>query len=154
LTWRARARAALTERLALKGTALLVAVLLWLVVGARQPTEAYVSVDVVPELDSSLVLLDGPPHLRALVAGRGTDLVKLYATPPVVHRAVEGDAPDTLVLDLSTADVRVPPELTNAIRVLDVQPRSVTLRFGMRATRRASGSPATAAAARRETATP
>jgi hypothetical protein len=58
------------------------------------------------------------------------------ADPPVVRRSVGGDAPDTLVLDLTAADVHVPPELADQVRVLDVQPRSITLRFETRATRR------------------
>lgn len=125
-----------TERLGLKATALVLAVLLWLVVSARQPTEGYVRVRVAPTLDSSLVLLEGTPELQALVAGRAADLVKLYASPLVVRRSVGGDAPDTLMLDVTPADVHVPPELSDAVRVVDVQPRSVMLRFETRATRR------------------
>jgi YbbR domain-containing protein len=129
-------RAIFTDRLELKATAILLAVLLWLVVGARQPTESYVNVKVEPELDSSLVLLDGPPQLQALVSGRAADIVKLYASPPVVRRTIDGDVPDTLVLDVSPSDVRVPPDLRNDVNILDVQPRKITLRFETRATRR------------------
>lgn len=136
LSWRNAVRAAFTERLGLKATAILIAVLLWLIVSARQPTEGSVRVKVIPVLDSTLVLLDTPPQLQALVAGRAVDIVKLYADPPAVHRRVDGDAPDTLVLDVTPADVRLPAEFTNEVRILDVQPRSVTLRFGTRATRR------------------
>ncbi len=129
-------RSALTERLGLKATAIFIAVMLWFIVAGRQPTEAYVRVKVMPSLDSTLVLLDAPAQLEALVSGRAVDIVKLQADPPSVHRQVGGDAPDTLVLDVSPADVRVPASLTNVIRILDVQPRSVMLRFGTRATRR------------------
>jgi hypothetical protein len=136
LEWRRRIRGLLSERLGLKATALLLATLLWIVVGARQPTEGFVAVRVVPTLDSSLVMLGPPPELRALVAGRTTDLVKLYSSPLTVHRSIGGDAPDTLTLDLTPSDVRVPSELANSIRVVDLQPRHVTLRFAGRATRR------------------
>jgi YbbR domain-containing protein len=125
-----------TDRLKLKAIALLLAALLWIVVAARQPTEGYVRVRVLPELDSSLVLLDGTPELQALVAGRAADLVKLHATPLTIHRRIGGDVPDTLVLDVTTSDVRVPPDLTESIRVVDVQPRNVVLRFETRTTRR------------------
>ncbi|MDB4882044.1 MAG: hypothetical protein JWL95_810 [Gemmatimonadetes bacterium] len=135
-SWRRRARELATERLKLKAIALLLAALLWVVVGARQPTEGYVRVKVVPELDSTLVLLDGTAELQALVAGRAADLVKLYAVPLVLRRRIGGDVPDTLVLDVTAADVHVPPELTESIRVVDVQPRSVVLRFETGATRR------------------
>ena len=131
-----RLRGAFTERLGLKATAILLSLLLWLVVGARAPTESYVEVAVLPALDSSLVLLDDPPQVRALVTGRAADLIKLYASPPIVRRQIAGDAPDTLVLDLVPADVHIPPELSDAIHVLDVQPRSVMLRFEARASRR------------------
>lgn len=110
--------------------------LLWVIASARQPTQGYVRVKVVPALDSSLVLLDPPSALEALVAGRAVDIVKLYAEPPSVHRRIDGDVPDTLVLDVTPADVRLPAEFANDVRILDVQPRSVTLRFGSRATRR------------------
>jgi hypothetical protein len=126
----------LTERLGLKATALFITVLLWFMVGARQPTESYVNVRLEPELDSTLVLLDRPPPLRALVTGRAADIVKLYASPPVLRRTIGGEAPDTLVLDVSPADVHLPPEVASDVRVLDVQPRNVTLRFGASATRR------------------
>lgn len=134
--WRRRLREMATERLGLKAIALLLALLLWLVVSARQPTEGYVRVRVTPTLDSSLVLVDGTPELQALVRGRAADLVKLYATPLVVRRTVSGDVPDTLVLDVTPADVRVPTELAEAVHVLDVQPRAVVLRFAARVTRR------------------
>jgi len=132
-TWRARLRAWFTERLGLKFTALLITVLIWLVVGARERTESFVPVSVTPVLDSSLVLLGDPPRLRALVSGSTADVVKLYATPPEIRRSIGGDVPDTLVLDLTPSDVRIPPELSADVRVLDVQPRSVTLRFETKA---------------------
>lgn len=135
-TWRRRVREIATERLALKAIALAVAALLWVVVGARQPTEGYVRVNVQPELDSSLVMIEGTAELRALVTGRAADLVKLYASPLVLRRRVGGDVPDTLVLDVSPSDVHVPPELSDVVRVIDVQPRNVVLRFESRSTRR------------------
>src|SRR5215207_1093730 len=136
IDWSRRLRGALTERLGLKAIALLLALLLWLVVSARRPTEGYVRVRVAPSLDSSLVLLDGTTEVRALVAGRAADLVKLAANPPVVRRSVGGDVPDTLMLDVTPADVHLPTELVDAVRVIDVQPRSLMLRFETRATRR------------------
>jgi hypothetical protein len=137
-TWHKRVREIATERLALKAVALAVAALLWVIVGARQPTEGYVRVRVMPELDSTLVLIDGTQELEALVAGRAADLVKLYAAPLVLRRRVGGDVPDTLVLDVSPSDVHVPPDLADAVHVVDVQQRSVVLRFESKTTRRVS----------------
>lgn len=127
--------AIITRDLRLKAMALLLAVLLWLVVKAGAPSEGYVTLRVEPVLDSSLALLGETPTVRALVAGRTADLVTLYAAPPVVRRAIGGDAPDTLVLDVTPGDVRLPPDLAEVVHVLDVQPRRVTLRFETRATR-------------------
>lgn len=126
-------RALLTERIGLKLASLLVAVLLWLVVRAQQPSEGYIDVAVIPALDSSLVLVGDPPTVRVLIAGRTADLVRLYETPPVIHRTVRGNAQDTIVLELATADVHIPVEMVDAVRVLDVQPRHVVLHIATRA---------------------
>lgn len=136
IVWLATLRAAVTERLGLKATALVIALLLWLIVQARQPVQAYVTVRVMPTLDSSLVLLEQPATLTALVSGRAVDIVKLRADPPAVHRIVDADVPDTLVLQVAASDVRVPAELSDYVHVLDVQPRAVSLRFGAKATKR------------------
>jgi len=137
--WRRRLRDVTTERLGLKAIALVLALLLWIVVSLRQPTEGYVRVRITPVLDSSRVLIGAAPEVQALVSGRAADLVKLYSTPLVLRRTVAGDAPDTLMLDLTPADVHVPAELSEAVRVLDVQPRAVRLRVGMKARRRGAG---------------
>jgi hypothetical protein len=134
--WRRRLRDVTTERLGLKAIALVLALLLWIVVSLRQPTEGYVRVRVTPVLDSSLVLIGAAPEVQALVSGPAADLVKLYATPLVLRRTVSSDAPDTLMLDLTPADVHVPAELSEAVHVLDVQPRAVMLRFESSVTRR------------------
>ena len=106
--WRRRLRDIAMERLGLKAVALVLALLLWIVVSLRQPTEGYVRVRVTPVLDSSLVLIGAAPEVRALVSGRAADLVKLFSTPLVLRRTVSGDVPDTLMLDLTPADVHVP----------------------------------------------
>jgi hypothetical protein len=134
--WRRRLRDITTERLGLKAIALVLALLLWIVVSLRQPTEAYARVRVTPVLDSSLVLIGAAPEVQALVSGRAADLVKLFSTPLVLRRTVSGDVPDTLMLDLTPADVRVPAELAEVVHVLDVQPRAVMLRFESSVTRR------------------
>jgi hypothetical protein len=54
----------------------------------------------------------------------------------VLRRTVSGDVPDTLMLDVTPADVRVPADLAELVHIVDVQPRSVMLRFETRATRR------------------
>ncbi len=134
--WGHTLREAFVERLGIKALSILIAILLWLIVKGRQPVQDYVTVRVMPTLDSSLVLLEEPATLTALVSGRAVDIAKLRADPPAVHRIVTEDAPDTLLFQVATSDVRVSPELADFVHVLDVQPRFVSLRFGTKATKR------------------
>ena len=77
--------------------------------------------------DSARMLTSTRPVIRALVAGRARDLIKLYDTPPVVRRIVTDDAPDSVAVDLAPADVYIPPDVDAIVR--DVQPRSLVLVF-------------------------
>lgn len=131
--WRRRATEAFTQRLALKGIALLLAVVLWFVVSAKEPTEAAFPVRFEPELDSSLVLRDPVPSIQALAAGPSRELFKLAVTPLVIRRHIDADAPDTLVVDLHPSDVEPPAGV--AIQILDIQPRSIVLHFEATTTR-------------------
>ena len=126
-TWRRRLAEAFTQRLALKGTALLLAIVLWFIVTAKEPNQDLVEVQFAPQLDSSLVLKDPPPSIHALVVGTPQELLKLFAHPLVIRRQIAANSPDTVVVDLSTSDVELPPGIDAFVRA--VQPRSVTLRF-------------------------
>jgi YbbR domain-containing protein len=132
--WERRMKSAFTERLALKASAVLLALVLWFVVAARQPTEEVASVRFVPGLDSALVLRDPSPPIRALVIGRPNEILKLANAPLAIRRPIANDAPDTLTLTLRAADVEVPEGVQVIVR--DVQPRSITLRFEPTASRR------------------
>jgi hypothetical protein len=118
---------AFTERLALKGTAVFLAVILWFVVNAKEPQLELVPVKFTPILDSSLVLREPVPQLQAIVAGAPKELIKLTSNAPIIRRTIASDSPDTVVLDLRPADVTLPEGVDAVVR--DVQPRSVTLRF-------------------------
>jgi hypothetical protein len=72
--------------------------------------------------------------IRALVAGRARDLIKLYDTPPVVRRVITDDAPDSVAIDLRPADIYIPPDIDAIVR--DVQPRTLMLVFDVTTTRR------------------
>ena len=91
--WRRHLTAAFTEHLALKASAVLVAVVLWFVVAAREPTEELVNVRFAPQLDSALVLRDPNPVIRALVIGRANEILKLSNAPLVIRRPITSDAP-------------------------------------------------------------
>ena len=118
---------AFTEHLALKATALFLAIVLWFVVNAKEPQLELVPVRFVPTLDSSLVLREQPPQLQAIVAGSPKELIKLNSNALTIRRTIAADAPDTVVLDLRPGDVTLPDGVDAVVR--DVQPRSVTLRF-------------------------
>src|SRR5690348_3644856 len=126
-TWRRRLAEAVTQRLALKGTALLIAIVLWFIVTAKEPNQDLVDVQFAPQLDSSLVLKDPPPTIHALVVGTPQELLKLFAHPLTIKRQISANSPDTVVVDLSTSDVELPPGVDAIVR--GVEPRSVTLRF-------------------------
>jgi hypothetical protein len=119
--------AAFTQQLPLKATAVLLAVILWFVVNAKEPQLELVPVRLVAVLDSSLVLRDSLPLVQAIVAGAPKDLIRLNSSVPVIRRQISADAPDTVVVDLRPDDVTLPDGVDAVVR--DVQPRSVTLRF-------------------------
>jgi hypothetical protein len=127
-------RGAFTERLGYKGAALFFAVVLWFVVSAEEPTEELVPVRLDASYDSARIMTGQRPVIRALVAGRARDLIKLYHTPPVVRRIVTDDAPDSLAIDLRPADIYIPPDIDAIVR--DVQPRSLVLVFDVTTSRR------------------
>jgi YbbR domain-containing protein len=123
-----RIAAAFTDRLVLKIAAVFLAVVLWLVVNAKEPQLELVGVRFFPGLqDSSLVLKEPLPQIQAIVAGSPKQLIKLSSTPPTIRRQITADAPDTLVLDLRPEDVVLPAGVDAVVR--DVQPRQLTLRF-------------------------
>jgi len=126
-TWRRQLTEAFTQRLALKGTALLLAIVLWFIVTAKEPNQDLVDVQFAPQLDSSLVLKDPPPTIHALVVGTPQELLKLFAHPLVIKRQIAANSPDTVVVDLATSDVELPAGVDAIVR--GVEPRSVTLRF-------------------------
>ena len=127
-------RAAFTERLGYKAAALFFAGVLWLVVSAEEPSEELVPVRLEASFDTTRVLTSPRPAVRALVAGRARDLIKLYDSPPVVRRTITDDAPDSVAVDLRPADVYIPPDIEAVVR--DVQPRSLVLVFDVTMTRR------------------
>jgi YbbR domain-containing protein len=112
----------------LKATAIFLAVVLWFVVNAKEPQIELVGVRFTPSLlDSSLVLREPLPQIQAIVAGSPKQLIQLSTNPPVIHRQITAQSPDTLVLDLRPEDVVLPDGVDAVVR--DVQPRSLMLRF-------------------------
>ncbi len=129
-TGRRLLRGALTERLLYKGAALFLALVLWLVVSADQPTEEIVPVAFIIESDSTLMLTGPAPVLRARVVGPLREVLKLYAAPPTVQRLVPGTETDSIRFQLEPRDVIVPPGVN--VRVSSLEPSTVLLHFKSR----------------------
>ena len=118
---------AFSNQLGLKLTAVFMSLVLWFVVNAKDPGSAVIPVRFTPVLDSSLVLREQLPQVQARVAGAPGELFKLNSALPTVRREIPADAPDTLVIELRPEDVILPAGV-DAV-VLDILPRSITLRF-------------------------
>ena len=117
----------LIKRWPLKLAALVLSVVIWIVVSSREPSEEVVTVRFAPELDSSLRLISQPPALRALVIGRGRELIKLYSTPVTYRPAFGPSAADTVRVTVTPAEIVVPPGVDILVR--DIQPRTFEVRF-------------------------
>jgi len=127
-------RAAVTDRWPVKLAAIALAVVLWLVVRAEEPTEVVLNARFIPLLDSSLVLTSAAPlTVQVVVTGRTREVLKLYSNPPVVVRRFDDDTrrSGTVRVTLSPADVDFPTGVE--ARARDVRPHTFTLTFASRA---------------------
>jgi YbbR domain-containing protein len=131
--WQKRVKSAFTEHLALKLVAIFFAFVVWLVVSGERPTEMVVPVRVEIGVDTSVTLRGPTPEVRALVVGRGRDLMKLWDTPPTISQRLGSDVPDSLAIMLEVNNVELPPGVVGIVR--DVQPRSLRLRFDVQTKR-------------------
>lgn len=135
-TWQRWLVVAASRNLLYKGAAVFLALVLWLVVNAEEPTEDTVGVRLVLEHDDSLVLVGPRPMLRAAVVGRARDVTRLYRDSLEVRRSFPADAGDTVRFELTAADVLPPPGLDGEIRVRRVEPNVITLHLTTQVSRR------------------
>jgi hypothetical protein len=131
--WQRRLTAAFTEHLPLKLVAIFFSFVVWLVVSGERPTEMVVPVRVEIGVDTSVTLRGPSPEVRALVVGRGRDLMKLWDTPPTISQRLGSDVPDSLAIMLEVNNVELPPGVAGIVR--DVSPRSLRLRFDVQTKR-------------------
>ncbi|MFL5560050.1 MAG: hypothetical protein ACJ79K_01115 [Gemmatimonadaceae bacterium] len=125
--WRAALRGMFLERLALKAAALFFALVLWMVVSVEEPTDEIIPIRFAPVVDSGVVIVGPLPTVRALVLGRGRELLKLYNASPVIVRRIRGADSEKVTLELGPADVDLPAGVNAVVR--DVRPRNVTLQL-------------------------
>jgi hypothetical protein len=131
--WQKRVKSAFTEHLPLKLVAIFFSFVVWLVVSGERPTEMVVPVRVEIGVDTLVTLRGSPPEVRALVVGRGRDLMKLWDTPPTISQRLGSDVPDSLAIMLEVNNVELPPGVAGIVR--DVQPRSLRLHFDVQTKR-------------------
>ncbi len=113
-----------TRNWPLKLAALALAVILWVFVAAEETTSQLVLVQVDVDLPSDLALARPTPLVRALVTGPGRELIKLYATPPVIHATIPaGATPPRWRLAVSPSDVQV--SRSARVNIQDLEPRSI-----------------------------
>lgn len=133
-TLASRIRAVLTDRLGYKAAALFLAVTLWIFVSAEEPTELEVPVRWSPRTDASIERVEGAPAFRARIAGRGRELLRLYASPPVLRPLINAGTAGRRHVDVRVSDVRLPPDVDAVVK--EITPRSfevaVTTRRGER----------------------
>jgi hypothetical protein len=122
-----RLRAAFTERLPAKIAALMLAVALWLVVTLQDQAEQWVDVRLDLTVDSGFALVDAPPRVRALVAGRGRDLLELASSHPVAHMEAADAGGNVAVIALASGDIEFPAGVD--ARVRDIRPRVLRLKL-------------------------
>jgi hypothetical protein len=140
-------RSALLERLPLKAVAIFFAFVLWLAVSADEPGEQTVAVRLALRTDSALTLTGPAARVTATLTGRRRDLLKVRAGDLVLRRTIAGAGADSVRLVLRPGDVELPPGTEVEVRVRDVQPRQLTLRFAHRDPTRAATPPPRARAA-------
>jgi hypothetical protein len=105
--------------------ALLLASALWLVVGGEETTATWVPVRVSLTVDSAVTLSEPVAPVRAFVVGSRRDLFRLRQLPPVLHRAITDDTPDSVRIEVREQDLDMPPG-TQA-RITDLSPRLLTV---------------------------
>ncbi|HEY2804444.1 MAG TPA: YbbR-like domain-containing protein [Gemmatimonadales bacterium] len=80
-----------------------------------------VDVDLPPDL----ALAKAAPPVRALVTGPGHELIKLYASPPVLRATIpSGAVPPIWRLSVSPSDVQV--SRAARVNIQDIEPRTLT----------------------------
>jgi hypothetical protein len=111
-----------------KLTALVLAAVLWAAVAAEEPTTQLVPVSLVVQAPEGRALTTPLPPVKALYAGSARELIKLYASPPTITKAI----PDTVMgseyrLELKPEDLMVDGKVD--AQVQDIQPRTIVVRL-------------------------
>jgi hypothetical protein len=118
----------ITRNWVIKLVALSLSLMLYLAVSAQQPTSQILTLKLNVEMPPGRTLTSKLPTVAVQISGRGSELLKLRAFPPVIRRPV----PDTLagsvwLVRLQPSDVQIPKGVD--VRVDDVVPHDIELRL-------------------------
>jgi hypothetical protein len=125
----------LTDNWRLKLAALGLAVLIWAVVSAEQPTTQWIPVRVEAQVQDPDFVVAGAPeptHVQVRFSGPGRELWELALDRPRILLSVR-DVGEQRVFPLQSAMVRVPPGLS--VSVLEIRPQFARLELQRLASR-------------------
>ena len=110
----------------LKLAALGLAAVLWAAVASEQPTTQKIAINLRVQAPEGRPLTRSVPEVHGVFLGPARELLKLYASPPVIRVSV----PDTMVdsiytVKISAESVELPK--STEVRTESVEPRSITL---------------------------
>lgn len=108
----------------IKLAALFLSVMLYIAVAAQQPTSQLFSLKLEVEVPPGRTITQKLPIVAVQITGKGSELLKLRAVPPVIKRTV----PDTLsasvwLIRLQESDVQLPRGAD--VRINEIVPRDV-----------------------------
>jgi hypothetical protein len=112
----------------IKVTAFVLAAILWAAVAAQEPTTQLVAVQLEVQPPMGRALTSELPDVQALYAGSARELIKLYAQPPMIRKAL----PDTIsgsdyTMELALSDLEVTDGAD--VRAQRLEPRTILLRL-------------------------
>ena len=111
----------------IKLTALFLSLLLYIAVAAQQPTSQLFSLKLALDLPPGRAVAAKLPTVAVQISGKGSELLKLRTSPPVIRRRV----PDTLSgtvwrIRLQPGDVELPRGV-EGLRIDDIVPRDLEI---------------------------
>ena len=115
-------RQAVVTNWPIKLTALALATVLWAALSAEQPATHLIPVRLDVQTPADRVLAKEIPQVRIRVGGAASELLKLYADPPVISKIVPDTVTEsTFTIDLSLEDVILPPNADVTLQAITPQ---------------------------------
>lgn len=109
----------------IKLTALALATVLWAAVTAEEPTTQLVPVTLNIQAPDGRTVNQELPVVQALYRGPPRELIKLYASPPVIRKVIGGTSSSSVDLDLRPEDLSL--TIDASVTAQDVEPRRIVV---------------------------